>query len=313
MTDTNLVERRGIYIASKAKHGDRWKAFRDAGHPIISTWIDECGEGQTADFHDLWQRCVTEAAQAAVTIVYHEEGETLKGALLEAGAALSHGRRIIVVGDPPGTWVKHRNVSRTATIEQAFDEAADALSRTPGGDGLGLETTAEELRALNGMLDLVNEQAIDGVGYYWGGEFVRAREEISSAMVALKQAFPSLLRDHDRLTAEVERLRAKEKAEADLAAANAARKTMLPLSDDGKYVWFDGHGPVELDFDEELRNRAEAAEARLADAEKALKDIREWIDARSWTHNFACDRAFEIIDAALIAAERDNRTPETKP
>lgn len=110
----------GIYIASKAKHGPRWQVYRAAGIPIISTWIDESGEGQTGDYHDLWHRCATEAAKAAVTVVYHEDGEILKGALVEVGAALSHGRCIIVVGNPPGTWVRHRDVSQAATIDEAF-------------------------------------------------------------------------------------------------------------------------------------------------------------------------------------------------
>jgi hypothetical protein len=49
-----VIDRRGIYIASKTKHAARWLEYRAQGEPIISTWIDEAGEGASADLHDLW-------------------------------------------------------------------------------------------------------------------------------------------------------------------------------------------------------------------------------------------------------------------
>ncbi len=109
----------GIYMASKAVHGPRWRKLRDAGWPIISTWIDEAEAGRTTDWADLWDRCATEPARAAVTVLYAKEGETLKGALAEIGAALSHGRKVIVVGPVDHTWTKHRNVHRAADLTEA--------------------------------------------------------------------------------------------------------------------------------------------------------------------------------------------------
>lgn len=127
------VEREGrertVYTASRSKHAHRWRELRSAGHPIISSWIDEAGEGETSDWGDLWRRCLEEAKGADVLILYAEEGETLRGALLEAGAALTAGRRVIYVG-PDATL---NNVLRHPGIERAnsVDAALAVLTPTP--------------------------------------------------------------------------------------------------------------------------------------------------------------------------------------
>ena len=125
----------GIYMASKAVHGPRWRKLRDAGWPIISTWIDEAEPGRTTDWAGLWDRCASEPARAAVTVLYAEEGEMLKGALAEVGAALSHGRRVIVVGPIDHTWMRHRNVHCVGTLLEARELSeswmAHAVAPTP--------------------------------------------------------------------------------------------------------------------------------------------------------------------------------------
>ena len=88
-----------IYTASKTTHAEKWRRLRARGHDIISTWIDEAGEGQSADYAELAQRCIDEAAAADITILYCQPGEILKGALLEAGAALAAGKEVRCVGD----------------------------------------------------------------------------------------------------------------------------------------------------------------------------------------------------------------------
>jgi hypothetical protein len=43
----------GIYVASRVKHAPMWRGLRDMQRlPINSTWIDEDGEGETADFRN---------------------------------------------------------------------------------------------------------------------------------------------------------------------------------------------------------------------------------------------------------------------
>lgn len=110
-----------IYMASKAKHGARWRDLRAKGHRIISTWIDEAEPGKTKDFSDLWHRCVHEAFIADNLIAYIEPGETLKGALVEIGVALGANANVILVGDFQGhSFIHHPGIVFAATIEDAL-------------------------------------------------------------------------------------------------------------------------------------------------------------------------------------------------
>jgi len=96
-----------VYIASKALHGPKWVQLRDAGLPIISTWIDESGVGETINWPGLWSRCISEASDCTHLIAYRELGEILKGAWAEVGAALAHGRKVILCGDFTEFSIKH--------------------------------------------------------------------------------------------------------------------------------------------------------------------------------------------------------------
>lgn len=118
----------GIYIASKSKHGPRWRALRAQGYPICSSWIDECEEGATSDWVDLWTRCVSEAAGADVLIVYAEWGEILTGALVEVGAALACGVRVFTVGLNGQNFTRHPRVDTTyGCMMSALTEACRYL------------------------------------------------------------------------------------------------------------------------------------------------------------------------------------------
>ncbi|MGG7519648.1 hypothetical protein ACQ3G6_17370 [Allorhizobium undicola] len=111
----------GVYIASKTRHADRWRKLRDKlGEPVISTWIDEAGVGETSDFADLWRRCILEASTAQVLIVYMEPGEVLKGAWVEVGAALASGVQVLAVG------IENFSIAKDARI-QHFRSMRDAI------------------------------------------------------------------------------------------------------------------------------------------------------------------------------------------
>jgi hypothetical protein len=113
-----------VYIASKTKHAEWWRALRSAGLPVNSTWIDEADEGKTSDWSELWERCISEARQADVLIAYHEPGDEWKGAFVEIGAHLTRALpHVIVVGDPPGSWVNHPQVSYERTVSDAILDA----------------------------------------------------------------------------------------------------------------------------------------------------------------------------------------------
>ena len=87
-----------IYIASKTKYADRWKKLRSQGVEIISTWIDEAGEGDSKDLTDLALRCVDEVRKADRLVLYCEPADCLKGALVEVGAAFAFGIPVFAVG-----------------------------------------------------------------------------------------------------------------------------------------------------------------------------------------------------------------------
>lgn len=114
-----------VYSASKSTHGPKWQEARDAwskrGVEFISTWIDESGEGESADMSDLWVRCVTEAARCDLLIAYHLPNEQWKGAFVEIGAALAAHRPVYVIGQPPGSWTHHPLVRFVAGVDEAID------------------------------------------------------------------------------------------------------------------------------------------------------------------------------------------------
>lgn len=130
------VERFGFYVASKTKHAAKWKAYRDSGVPIISTWIDEAGIGETKSFPDLWRRCVSETRKARALIVYAEDGDELKGALIEVGAALASNTPVFMVGNIEAmkTARNHPLVRQCGYLEQAFELAATRSSADTQGE-----------------------------------------------------------------------------------------------------------------------------------------------------------------------------------
>jgi hypothetical protein len=113
----------GIYTASKARHAHIWVKLRAEGLPIASTWIDEPDDDRVVDMLDLWDRCVGEAARAAVTLVYHEPGDVLRGAYVEMGAALASGKPVVWCGRPEAgepSALRHRGITRVENLDEAL-------------------------------------------------------------------------------------------------------------------------------------------------------------------------------------------------
>jgi hypothetical protein len=127
------AERRGVYVASRAsvpERGAMWRRLRADGWPIVSTWIDEDGEGQTADFGRLWLRICREVTTARALVLYVEPGDfPLKGALIEVGMALGVEIPVVVVAPgveleprsmrPLGSWAAHPLVTFAADMPAA--------------------------------------------------------------------------------------------------------------------------------------------------------------------------------------------------
>lgn len=125
-----------IYIASKTKHAPKWRELRDKLKEqygddvrIISTWIDEAGPGETTDKKDLALRCLQETRLCDVLICYTEEGEYLKGAFIEIGAALAYQNQVIAVGPvlpDTSTFIALDYWLTAPSIEYAIDVAITA-------------------------------------------------------------------------------------------------------------------------------------------------------------------------------------------
>jgi len=112
-----------IYIASKTKHAALWRDLRAAGAPIISTWIDEAGEGESADLNDLWKRCITESTECDFLICYREPNDVLKGAWVEIGAALATGIPVLAIGLEEFTIAKYERIQHFPSLADAFKAA----------------------------------------------------------------------------------------------------------------------------------------------------------------------------------------------
>lgn len=122
----------GIYVASRVKHAMFWKQARAEGAPIISSWIDEAGEGETADFGELWTRIQQEVSTAERLVFFAQADDfPFKGALVEVGIALQAGVPVFLVIDPDinldertlrplGSWAKHPGVHWVPTVHDAF-------------------------------------------------------------------------------------------------------------------------------------------------------------------------------------------------
>ncbi len=100
--------------------------------PIIASWIDEAGAGNTEDFGVLWERIRQDVSAATHVVVFACTADfTLKGALVEVGMAIAAGKpiRLVLARDvaleprscrPIGSWINHPLVKRFESIEAAL-------------------------------------------------------------------------------------------------------------------------------------------------------------------------------------------------
>jgi hypothetical protein len=128
------MNNKSTYVASRAtlERAEMWRDARSRGWNIISTWIDEAGEGETGSFTELWARIGAEIAICDRLIFFATtEDFPLKGALVEVGMALALNRPVLCVLPgvalegrtyrPVGSWLEHRLVSRHPNLYSALD------------------------------------------------------------------------------------------------------------------------------------------------------------------------------------------------
>lgn len=120
MNAPNPYYKHGVYVASKVIHAEMWRDLRlFEGDPIISTWIDESGPGESADLADLWRRCILEASNAGALIIYRRPDEVLKGAWVELGAALAGGVSVFAVGIEEFTVASDKRIQHFGKLYEA--------------------------------------------------------------------------------------------------------------------------------------------------------------------------------------------------
>jgi hypothetical protein len=128
MSNEQWMSAKSVYIASKTKYAPLWRQMRDEqGIPIIGTWIDEAGAGETSDFADRWRRCIAESSSCDLFILFVEPDDHIKGALVELGVALHAERSVAIVGDcpsVPASLMHHPNITRYASVEEALAHPA---------------------------------------------------------------------------------------------------------------------------------------------------------------------------------------------
>jgi hypothetical protein len=133
----------GIYVASKASNPERpamWRRLRKFGVPIISSWIDEAGPGETECLSQLWSRIESEIHLSQALIIYAEsEDFPLKGALVEVGMAITARVPIFATFPnvcidpqscrPVGSWIRHPSVTVFKDLHKAIVLARGVIAR----------------------------------------------------------------------------------------------------------------------------------------------------------------------------------------
>lgn len=119
-----------VYIASKLKYAERFRKYREDwkkdGIDLHARWFDQAIIEQTSvvsseDFHIFWLVDEEDVKTSQALIIYGERDDKLRGALIEAGIAISQGILVIVIGDCEdfGTWQHHPIVVRADSFEHA--------------------------------------------------------------------------------------------------------------------------------------------------------------------------------------------------
>ena len=105
-----------IYFASKLKHAEKfikW-AIEHPEHHMVSRWPYLTGLVPDNAEHavNFWDDDFADIERCDVLVVYAEQGDKLRGALVEVGYALALNKKVIVIGDHPdfGTWRHSKNV-----------------------------------------------------------------------------------------------------------------------------------------------------------------------------------------------------------
>lgn len=85
-----------IYVASKTKYADTWKQLREQGLGIISSWIDEAGQGETVNPAVSFLRFCREVKDSSLFVLFAMKEDVMKGAYIELGIAIAEEIPVII-------------------------------------------------------------------------------------------------------------------------------------------------------------------------------------------------------------------------
>lgn len=120
-----------IYIASRTKHANKWINLRNAGHNIVSTWIDEKVPIEDERKQSLAEKFVHEVCDCDVFVLYCEKYDQLKDANVEYGIALGAGKKIVIIDPDSCSYlgsllIHHPTVSIVFNLQSALQIVYDA-------------------------------------------------------------------------------------------------------------------------------------------------------------------------------------------
>lgn len=119
-------KRVSVYFASKIHHAP-------IGRALAAEWTEFWWTSRWPTHHvgkmpsirafakEFWLHDEEDVRASDVVLVYAEPGDKLRGALVEAGIAIGHGVRVVVVGENEcyGTWQHHPLVTAVADLAEA--------------------------------------------------------------------------------------------------------------------------------------------------------------------------------------------------
>jgi nucleoside 2-deoxyribosyltransferase len=113
-----------VYFASKLRHAEKWQTLCAGTSEYIAhaRWLkhSRLGTPDTPEHaHDFWLQDEHDVRDADAVVVYAEQDDHLRGALVEAGIALACRIPVFVIGEHPdyGTWQYHPGVERVPDLE----------------------------------------------------------------------------------------------------------------------------------------------------------------------------------------------------
>lgn len=114
-----------IYFASKREHANMIRGYRPEGFHFSARWIDTANLAiNAAKPASHWlEENFDDIRACDYVLVYAEEGEVLKTALIEVGYAMAFGKKVYVIGDHDSyrPWrAAILRVSFARTIEDAL-------------------------------------------------------------------------------------------------------------------------------------------------------------------------------------------------